>query len=141
MPPRRGKRDGSAATELLQRIERRTARLGVIGLGYVGLPLAVELGQAGFRVTGLDIDERRVGQLEKGRSYIQDVPARFVKELVQSGNFIPTTDFGTLRQLDVVNVCVPTPLSKQRDPDVSYIVSATQQVAKHLHRGMLIILE
>jgi UDP-N-acetyl-D-glucosamine dehydrogenase len=128
-------------TSTLERIRARQARVGVIGLGYVGLPLAVELGQAGFRVTGLDIDERRVGQLAKGRSYIQDVPARSVKELVQSGNFIPTTDFGTLRQLDVVNVCVPTPLSKQRDPDVSYIVSAAKQVAKHLHRGMLIILE
>jgi UDP-N-acetyl-D-glucosamine dehydrogenase len=141
MPSRRGLSDRTAATGLLQRIERRTARLGVIGLGYVGLPLAVELGQAGFRVSGFDIDERRVAQLTKGRSYIQDVPARLVKDLVRAGKFLPTTDFGTLKQLDVVNVCVPTPLSKQRDPDVSYIVSATKQVAKHLHRGMLVILE
>jgi UDP-N-acetyl-D-glucosamine dehydrogenase len=141
MPSRRGSRDRSAATELLQRIERRTARLGVIGLGYVGLPLAVELGQAGFQVTGLDIDERRVAALGKGRSYVQDVPSRVVRDLIRSGNFHPTMDFGTLKHLDVVNVCVPTPLSKQRDPDVSYIVSAAQQIAKHLHRGMLIILE
>jgi UDP-N-acetyl-D-glucosamine dehydrogenase len=141
MPPRRGSSDRTAATELLQRIERRTARLGVIGLGYVGLPLATELGQAGFRVTGLDIDERRVAELAKGHSYIQDVPSRLVKDLIRSGNFHPTADFSTLKQLDVVNVCVPTPLSKQRDPDVSYIVSAAKQVARHLHRGMLVILE
>jgi UDP-N-acetyl-D-glucosamine dehydrogenase len=141
MPSRRGSRSRSAATELLQRIEARKARLGVIGLGYVGLPLAVELGQAGFRVTGFDIDERRVGELAKGRSYIQDVPSSLVRDLVRSGNFEPTTDFSALQHLDAVNVCVPTPLSKQRDPDVSYIVSAAQQVAKHLHRGMLIILE
>ena len=141
MPSRRGSNERAAATQLLQRIESRTARLGVIGLGYVGLPLAVELGQAGFRVTGLDIDERRVAALGKGRSYIQDVPSPMLKELVKTGKFQPTTDFGTLKQLDVVNVCVPTPLSKQRDPDVSFIVSATKQVAKHLHRGMLIILE
>jgi UDP-N-acetyl-D-glucosamine dehydrogenase len=141
MPSRRGSRSRSAATELLQRIEARKARLGVIGLGYVGLPLAVELGQAGFRVIGFDIDERRVGELAKGRSYIQDVPSSLVKDLVRSGNFEPTTDFSALQHVDAVNVCVPTPLSKQRDPDVSYIVSAAQQVAKHLHRGMLIILE
>src|SRR5262245_52217409 len=141
MPSRRGSRSRSAATELLQRIEARKARLGVIGLGYVGLPLAVELGQAGFRVTGFDIDERRVGELAKGRSYIQDVPSSLVKDLVRSGNFEPTTDFSALQHLDAVNVCVPTPLSKQRDPNVSYIVSAAQHVAKHLHRGMLIILE
>src|SRR5215813_11020908 len=100
MPSRRGN-DRIAATELLQRIERRSARLGVIGLGYVGLPLAVELGQAGFEVTGLDIDERRVAALAKGRSYIQDVPSRVVKDLVRSGKFNPSTDFGTLKQLDV----------------------------------------
>src|SRR6185295_11806594 len=116
MSRRRGSPTGSAASNLLRRIEQRRARLGVIGLGYVGLPLAVELGEAGFRVTGFDIDERRVAALSKGRSYIQDVPSRMVKTLVKSGKFLPTTDFGTLKQLDVVNVCVPTPLSKQRDP-------------------------
>ena len=131
----------SAASDLLQRIERRDARLGVIGLGYVGLPLAIEFGEAGFRVTGFDIDEKRVSQLRRGGSYIQDVPAASVRDLVRSGNFLPTSDFKPLRQLDVVNVCVPTPLSKQRDPDVSYIVSAAREVKRHLHRGMLVILE
>src|SRR5262245_20173724 len=132
---------GSAASDLLRRIERREARLGVIGLGYVGLPLAVEFGEAGFRVTGFDIDEKRVSQLKRGASYIQDVPGAAVRDLVRSGNFVPTTDFKALRQLDVVNVCVPTPLSKQRDPDVSYIVAAAREVQRHLHRGMLVILE
>ena len=141
MPQRRGTRPLSAATQLLSRIERRTARLGVIGLGYVGLPLAVEFGRAGYRVSGLDIDERRVSRLRRGRSYIQDVPSAHVQELVRSGIFQPTTDFSVLKHLDAVIVCVPTPLSKQRDPDVSFIVSAAGQVAKHLHRGMLVVLE
>ncbi len=115
--------------------------MSVIGLGYVGLPLAVEFAQAGFRVTGIDVDSRRVKHLQRGVSYIQDVPTRDVRALVKSGRLMATTDFGALRSVDAVNVCVPTPLSKQRDPDVSYIVAAAQQVKKHLHRGMLIILE
>src|SRR6185295_5913877 len=141
MSRRRGSPTGSAASNLLRRIEQRRARLGVIGLGYVGLPLAVEFGEAGFRVTGFDIDEKRVAQLRRGRSYIQDVPGSAVRDLVRSGNFLPTSDFKTLRQLDVINVCVPTPLSKQRDPDVSYIVAAAREVKRYLHRGMLVILE
>jgi len=126
---------------LLQRIDRRTAHVSVIGLGYVGLPLAVEMAQAGFTVTGIDIDESRVRRLQRGDSYIQDVPTREVKALVKSGRFTATTDFGVLKKADTVNICVPTPLSKQRDPDVSYIVAASEQVAKYLHRGMLVILE
>jgi len=129
------------AEVLLQRIERRTAHVSVIGLGYVGLPLAVEMAQAGFTVTGIDIDEPRVRKLQRGESYIQDVPTRDVKALVRSGKLQATTDFSTLRKADTVNICVPTPLSKQRDPDVSYIVAATEQVVKYLHRGMLVILE
>jgi UDP-N-acetyl-D-glucosamine dehydrogenase len=104
-------------------------------------PLAVEFAKAGFRVAGIDIDARRVAQLKQGRSYIQDVPSAEVRELVRSGHLLPTTDFSVLRRVDAVNVCVPTPLSKQRDPDVSYIVSASNEVARHLHRGMLVILE
>ena len=137
MPTRRG----APAAQLLDRIAKRKARLGVIGLGYVGLPLAVEFGRAGFRVHGLDIDHARVGRLAKGRSYIQDVPSAAVRDLVRSGHFHPSTDFSVLRQLDAVNVCVPTPLSKQRDPDVSYIVAASREVARYLHPGMLVILE
>jgi UDP-N-acetyl-D-glucosamine dehydrogenase len=130
-----------AARDLLQRIEKRTARLAVIGAGYVGLPLAVEFAKAGFRVHCIDVDEHRVKQLARGRSYIQDVPTSEVRDLVRSGRLIPTTDFSVLRKADAVNVCVPTPLSKMRDPDVSYIVAASKQVAKYLHTGMLVILE
>jgi UDP-N-acetyl-D-glucosamine dehydrogenase len=92
-------------------------------------------------VVGLDVDAKRVAELRKGRSYIQDVSSRDVRELVRSGKLDPDSDFRRLHQVDVVNVCVPTPLSKQRDPDVSYIVAASREVARHLHRGMLVILE
>jgi UDP-N-acetyl-D-glucosamine dehydrogenase len=141
MSPARAPRRSSAAERLLSRLDQRTARLGVIGLGYVGLPLAVEFAQAGFEVTGIDIDEGRVRELSRGKSYIQDVPTSEVRALVRSGHLKATTDFSVLRRVDAVNVCVPTPLSKQRDPDVSYIVAASKQVAKHLHSGMLVILE
>jgi len=131
----------SPAGELATRIERRTARLGVIGLGYVGLPLAVEFGNAGFEVAAIDIDAARVAQLRRGRSYVQDVPHADVRSLVRAGRLRPTVDFGVLRKVDTVNICVPTPLSKQRDPDVSYIVAAAKEVARHVHRGMLVVLE
>src|SRR5436190_18935513 len=129
------------ATRLARRIENRSAHLGVIGLGYVGLPLAVEFGEAGFRVSGIDIDRDRVRTLEKGRSYIQDVPTSAVRALTRAGRLEATTDFSVLKHVDAVNVCVPTPLSKHRDPDVSYVVAAAEQVARHLHPGMLVILE
>lgn len=138
---RRGAGIPDAGVRLSRRIEKGTARLGVIGLGYVGLPLAVEFGKVGFEVHGIDLDERRVNQLRRGRSYIQDVPTREVRELVRAGKLVPTTDFTVLRRCDTVNICVPTPLSKTRDPDVSYIVAAAEQVARHLHRGMLVVLE
>jgi UDP-N-acetyl-D-glucosamine dehydrogenase len=141
MSPVRAPRRSPAAERLLSRLDQRTARLGVIGLGYVGLPLAVEFAQAGFEVTGIDIDEGRVKELSRGKSYIQDVPTSEVRALVRSGHLKATTDFSVLRKVDAVNVCVPTPLSKQRDPDVSYIVAASKQVAKYLHSGMLVILE
>ena len=142
MSPRfRALRRPSAAERLSKKIESRRAHLGVISLGYVGLPLAVEFGRAGFQVTGIDIDKRRVHRLERGESYIQDVPTSEVRALVRAGNLKATSDFSVLRRVDAVNVCVPTPLSKQRDPDVSYIVAAAKQVATYLHPGMLVILE
>jgi len=140
-PPRSSLRKASLAEKLLSKIEKRTARLGVIGLGYVSLPLAVEFAEAGFHVTGVDINVKRVRDLGRGRSYIQDVPTAQVRKLVRSGHLTATTDFTALRRCDAVNICVPTPLSKQRDPDVSYIVAASQQVARNFHRGMLVILE
>ncbi len=129
------------AQQLLRRIENRRAHCAVIGLGYVGLPLAVELGKAGFQVSGIDLQAKRVAELARGRSYVQDVPSEDVATLVKAGLFHPTTDFSVLRHADAVNVCVPTPLSKMRDPDVSYIVAAVEEVARHMHRGMLVILE
>ncbi len=123
------------------KLAQRRARLAVIGLGYVGLPLAMEFARAGFTVFGIDVDEKKVADLKRGRSYVGDIPARDVAEAVRSGRFLPTTDFHVLRQADTINICVPTPLNKTKDPDVSYIVSAAEQVAKHLKRGQLIILE
>ena len=134
-------RNTSSAQSLEKRLEDRTARLAVIGLGYVGLPLAVELAQAGFEVVGIDIDEKRVRQLNLGRSYIQDVPTADVSALVRQKRFTATTEFSALKRCDTVNICVPTPLSKQRDPDVSFIVAAVAEVARHLHKGQLVILE
>lgn len=139
--PSRRSAGSSSAEKLSRKIEDRTANLAVIGLGYVGLPLAVEFGQAGFHVHGIDIAEGRIRQLQQGRSYIQDVPTADVRALTRSGHLLATTDFSVLKKVDAVNVCVPTPLSKQRDPDVSYIVAASKQVAKFLHPGMLVILE
>ncbi|MBI5835918.1 MAG: nucleotide sugar dehydrogenase [Candidatus Eisenbacteria bacterium] len=123
------------------KIKSRKATLGVIGLGYVGLPLVAEFGKAGFKVVGIDIDESKVRALKKGRSYIKDVPSKEIAELVKKGLFVPTTDFSLLRKCDTVDICVPTPLRKTKDPDVSYIVAATEQVQKYLHKGMLVVLE
>jgi UDP-N-acetyl-D-glucosamine dehydrogenase len=139
--PRKASRAGTTAHSLAQRLEDHTAKLAVIGLGYVGLPLAVELAQAGFEVFGIDIDEQRVQQLNQGHSYIQDVPTADVSALVRQKRFSATTDFSVLQRCDTVNICVPTPLSKQRDPDVSFIVAAATEVARYLHKGQLVILE
>ena len=129
------------AASLLERIQSRRARTGVVGLGYVGLPLAVELAKAGFHATGIDLDARKIQAIEQGRSYIPDVPTSDVTALRKAGKLDATTDFSIVRELDTINICVPTPLRKTKDPDMSYIVSAVESIAKHLHRGMLIVLE
>ncbi len=126
---------------LQDKIRKRTARVGIVGLGYVGLPLAVEFAKAGFEVTGIDLSESKVAKANAGESYIADIPQDVFKSLVQSGKIRATSDFGVISQLDTVNICVPTPLRKTKDPDMSYIVSASQQIAKYFHKGMLIILE
>jgi UDP-N-acetyl-D-glucosamine dehydrogenase len=126
---------------LEQRLARRTARCAVIGLGYVGLPLAVEFAKAGFTVYGIDVDEKKIASLVRGRSYVGDVPSRDVAALVRSGKFIPTTDFKVLARAHTITICVPTPLNPTKDPDVSYIVAAAEQVARHLKKGQLVILE
>jgi UDP-N-acetyl-D-glucosamine dehydrogenase len=127
--------------QLRRKIENRTARTGVVGLGYVGLPLAVELAHAGFSVTGIDIDQAKVDSLNRGESYIQDIPTSVLKPLVDAGMIKATTDFTAVTDLDTINICVPTPLRKTKDPDMSYIVSSCQSIAKHFHAGMLVILE
>jgi len=131
----------SHATALAEKISNRTARVGIIGLGYVGLPLAVEFAKAGFNVTGIDLSEGKVSQLNAGRSYIQDVPTTEVEALVEAGRLRATRDFSVIAELDTINICVPTPLRKTKDPDMSYIVSACEEAAKYFHPGMLVILE
>ena len=131
----------ASAETLRDKIRSRTARAGIVGLGYVGLPLAVELAKAGFHVTGIDLDSRKVEQINEGRSYIPDVQTRDVQALRAKGLLDATSDFAVVRDLDTINICVPTPLRKTKDPDMSYIVSAVEGIAQHLHPGMLIILE
>src|SRR3954463_6828637 len=107
----------AAATRIEERLKRRTARVGVIGLGYVGLPLAVEFAKAGIRVTGFEIDQSRVDRLNRGRSYIQDVPTPVLRDLVRKGMLRATMNFDELRGMDAIDICVPTPLRKTKDPD------------------------
>lgn len=136
-------REGSKAegSQLAKKISSRNLKSGIIGLGYVGLPLAAEFAKEGVTVYGIDIDSRKIEALKKGESYIQDVPAEDIRTLSAKKKFIPTSDFSVIRDLDTVNICVPTPLRKSKDPDISYIVAAAEQIAKYLHPGMLIILE
>jgi UDP-N-acetyl-D-glucosamine dehydrogenase len=129
------------ADQLRRKLDERSAKVGVVGLGYVGLPLAVELARAGFPTIGIDVDLRKVEALNRGESYIQDVPTRDVADLHQSGRLSATADASVIRTLDTVNICVPTPLRKTKDPDLSFVVSAVEMIAAHLHPGMLVVLE
>ena len=133
-------RSATAAT-LLEKIRSRRVRTGVIGLGYVGLPLAVEFAKAGYDATGMDLDAVKVAAINDGRSYIDDVPTADIAELRAKDRLRATTAFDVLNELDTVNICVPTPLRKTKDPDLSYIVAATEEIAARLHPGMLVILE
>jgi UDP-N-acetyl-D-glucosamine dehydrogenase len=127
--------------DLKKRIEAREAVAGIIGLGYVGLPLAVELARANIRTIGFDTDVRKIGELAAGRSYIPDVPSEHVAAAVNTGMLIPTTDPASLGEADVIDICVPTPLRKTKDPDLSYVVKAVETTAAVLRKGQLIILE
>jgi len=131
----------NAASLLADKITSRTARVGIVGLGYVGLPLAVEFAKAGFQVTGMDVNPHKTECVNAGDSYVGDVPSSTLSELVRSGKLVATTDFSVVRDLDTINICVPTPLRKTKDPDMSYIVSSSREIQKHIHDGMLIILE
>jgi UDP-N-acetyl-D-glucosamine dehydrogenase len=126
---------------LKEKLLSKEARLAVIGLGYVGLPLSIEFAKAGFRVIGIDTDEEKVASLMGGESYIQDVPSESVREALAAGTFEATTDFSVLAEVDAVDICVPTPLRKTKDPDISYVRAAVHQIVKHLHPQMLVILD
>ncbi|MCA1593692.1 MAG: nucleotide sugar dehydrogenase [Acidobacteria bacterium] len=127
--------------EIINLISTQGGRVGVIGLGYVGLPLAVEFARRGFRATGFEVDERKAATINSGDSYIGDVPASAVSELVASEHLHATTNFDELEGCDVIIICVPTPLRKTKEPDISYILAAAGEIQKRLRRGQLIILE
>jgi UDP-N-acetyl-D-glucosamine dehydrogenase len=129
------------AETLRTRLSNRSARLGVVGLGYVGLPLAVEFARAGFHTVGFDLDVRKVGAINRGESYIPDVPTEDVAQFQRAGLLTATTDPAVVSTLDTINICVPTPLRKTKDPDLSYVVSAVEAIRDHIHPGMLVILE
>ena len=126
---------------LKTKLETRKATAAVIGLGYVGLPLAMEIAAAGFEVIGIDLDANKIAALKQGKSYILDVPEKLITDTVHTGQFTPTSDFSALSRADTVSICVPTPLSKSRDPDISFILSATEEIRKYLHEDQLIVLE
>ena len=126
---------------LLTKIKDRSAKIGVIGLGYVGLPLAVEFAEGGFEVTGFELLPEKVKAINSGRSYIDDVPDSKIAELSKNGTLKATLDDRLLAKMDCVSICVPTPLSKTKDPDISYILAAVDWVKKYLHKEMLVVLE
>jgi UDP-N-acetyl-D-glucosamine dehydrogenase len=127
--------------QISDRIKNKQARVGVVGLGYVGLPLVVEFAHSGFQAIGFEVDEHKAAQINAGSSYIGDVESALVKSLVDSKRLQATTDFDHLKDCDAVIICVPTPLRKTKEPDVSYILAAAEQIKQRLHQGQLIILE
>ncbi|AEH52032.1 nucleotide sugar dehydrogenase [Pseudothermotoga thermarum] len=126
---------------LKEKIVNKTAVIGVIGLGYVGLPLAVEKAKAGFKVIGFDIQQKRVDMVNRGENYIGDVVPEDLKTVVEKGMLTATTNYDLLKECDVVTICVPTPLDKFKQPDLSYVINTTEEIAKRLHKEMLIVLE
>ncbi len=131
--------------ETIARFESRQAHVAIIGLGYVGLPLAVLMAEAGYQVTGIDLDATKVAAINRGESYIEDVPSEHLSQVTHGaagvGRFAATTDFSVLADCDAVSICVPTPLNKTGDPDITYIVAASEQIARYLHPGMVVVLE
>ncbi len=126
---------------LLEQIKQKQARIGIIGLGYVGLPLVIEFGRAGFQVVGLDIDPAKVDQLNRGESYIKHIPSKTLRELVEQKQFKSTTDFSSVSSLECILICVPTPLNSNREPDMSFIVATAREIAPHLKKDQMVILE
>jgi UDP-N-acetyl-D-glucosamine dehydrogenase len=127
--------------QLLAKIENRTACIGVVGLGYVGLPLALEFARAGFKVIGYDVSQRVVGALMAGESHIQDVPSAEVARMVKAGKFEATADESRLQEMDAVSIAVPTPLAKTRDPDMGYIIAAADAIGRNCRPGVVVVLE
>lgn len=127
--------------KLAEKIKQKKIRSAVIGLGYVGLPLVVELAEAGIEVVGIDLDKNKVNSINKKKSYIQDVPTKRLSDLVSKGMISATTSYSALRNVDTINICVPTPLRKSKEPDISYIVKSAEQIARYLRKGQLVILE
>ncbi|MFT4414438.1 nucleotide sugar dehydrogenase [Fredinandcohnia humi] len=126
---------------LISKIENKEAVIGVVGLGYVGLPLAVEKAKAGFKVIGFDVQQRRVDQVNQGINYIGDVVDEELAEIVKSGQFVATTDYARIAEVDAVAICVPTPLDVYQQPDTSYVESSSNEISKYAHEGMLVVLE
>jgi len=126
---------------LINKIRNKEANIGVIGLGYVGLPLAVEFGKAGFNVTGIDIDDNKIKSINNGDNYISDINDSLLATLVREGKLKATKDDSIIAHLDTISICVPTPLSKINEPDVSYIINTVNSIKKHLHKDLLIVLE
>jgi len=127
--------------KLLKKIKFKTLRISILGLGYVGLPLAVEFSSAGFKVIGIDTDTLRVSNIKKGKSYIEDVDSTLLKRLVNKKKLSASTSYNEIKTCDVIIICVPTPLRKTREPDISYILSAVEKIKKYLHKDQLIVLE
>jgi len=127
--------------KLVEKLKNKTAKLGVVGLGYVGLPLAVEKAKAGYRVIGFDVQDKKVDMVNKGENYIGDIIDSDLKKLIKDGFLKATTDFSFVKEVDTVSIAVPTPLDIYKQPDLSYVVASTRSVAKFLHKGMLVVLE
>ena len=136
-----GKTEYMVKEQIIASIKAKRAHVGVVGLGYVGLPLLTEFARAGFQATGFEVDANKAAQINSGDSYIGDVPGSIVKELVDAKRLSATTDFDQLQDCDAVIICVPTPLRKTKEPDVSYILAAAEEIKRRLHNGQLVILE
>ncbi|MEG1821075.1 MAG: NAD(P)-binding domain-containing protein, partial [Malacoplasma sp.] len=127
--------------QLLKKIKNRNISVGVVGLGYVGLPLAVEKAKAGFKTIGFDVQQSKVKMVNAGHNYIGDVIDADLKELVDTGMLLATTDFSFIKNADFIAICVPTPLDAYQQPDISYVKSSAEEIAKHLKKGTMVVLE
>ena len=127
--------------EIIKKINNKNANIGIIGLGYVGLPLGLEFASKGFTVTGFDVDEKKIPILNSGKSYIKHIKEDRIKKFVDSNKFSATSDFSKLTKCDAIIICVPTPLNEHREPDMTYIENSGKIVAQYLRKGQLVVLE